>query len=321
MSNYSLASGYGQLAANSLTVRSPAGGKSFLVAPSTHPNYDMLSQIFKPDPDGSVRLFNTLAAAQSGATASRGDVVYIAEGHTETITSATTLGFSKAGLQYIGLGKGSLRPTVTFTTANTATLAVSANNVRIENVIFVANFLNVAALFTLTTAAEFQLVNCEVRDIDTTHNFVAMIVTDTVSNNNDGLLIDSCNFFLLIATGATKLVSALGTNNRWTITNNYYSTPTTNAGAVMPIATGKAITQLLMNNNKFNLVNAAGTATGLLITADTAGTGYISNNQIQVATTTPLGVTAARGWVQTNNLYTHTADKSGYVMPVIDASS
>ncbi len=149
-----------------------------------------------------------------------------------------------------------------------------------------------------------------------------MIVTDTTSNHADGLTIDSCKFFLLIATGATKLVSALGTNSRWTIQNNYYSTPTTNAGAVMPIATGKVITNLLLVKNRFNLVNAAGTATGLIITTDGAtNSGYMADNQIQVATTTPLGITAASGIVQTNNLYTHTADKSGYVMPVIDASS
>lgn len=297
--------------------------KVFFVGATTLASYQDFMDDFPIDKTGGNRIFATMAAAvaDGNLVAARGDMVFVMAGHAESISSATALNLSKSGVSFIGLGEGGLRPIITLDTGNDSTITVSAANIVIKNMVFVANFLNVAALFTLTTAKDFQLLNCEVRDTDTTHNFVAMVVLATTANAADGLKIDGNKFFLLIATGATKLVSFLGATTRVTITNNYYSSPTTNAGAVMPVATGKAILQLLVDSNKFNLVNAAGTATGLLITADTAGTGYVSNNLIQVATTTPLGVTAARGWVETNNLYTHTANKSGYVMPVIDASS
>lgn len=316
-------SGIGQIMATALALN-PTTGRIFIVCKATlttiKPEIDaMYGSGYS---DGKAIVYTTIPLAiAGGVVASRGDIIFLAPGHTESISSSSTLTMSIAGVTVISLGTGSLRGTVTLDTANTATINVSAANVGFKNVIFVANFLNVAALFTLTTAAEFNVVNCEVRDTDTTHNFVAMVVTSTTSNAADGLTITGSKFILVITTGATKLVSALGTNDRWTITGNYYSTPTTGTGAVIPVATGKSITNLILDGNKFTLVQTAGLATGVLITADTAGSGYVSNNLVQTAATTPLPVTAARGFIQTNNLFTHTADKSGYVMPVIDASS
>ncbi len=284
------------------------GAKVFFVGPTAAAWYGDFLNTFGPDEDGGNRVFSTLASlvADGNVVASRGDVVLLTPYYTESISTSTQLNINKAGLRFQGLGTGTARPTITLDTANTATITVSAADVQFDNIIFIANFLNVAALFTLTTAKGFTLTNCEVRDTDAA----------------DGLTIKDNKFFLVIATGATKLVSALGTNDRWTITGNYYSTPTTNAGAVLPIATGKLLTNLLITNNRFNLINAAGTATGLIITTNgSTNSGYLADNEIQVATTTPLWITASSGIVQTNNLATHTADKSGYVMPVIDASS
>lgn len=298
--------------------------KVFFIGKTTLPSYQDFVDDFPVDKNGGNRVFPTMAAAVADANvvASRGDICFMLPGHTETISSSTALTLSKAGVTFIGLGTGSLRPTITLDTANTATINVTAANVLFRNTVFVANFLAIAACFTLTTATEFQLMDCEFRDTSSSLNFVAIVVTNTTSNNADGLVINSCKFMLLATSGATKLVSALGTNNRWFIQNNYYATPTTNAGAVMPIATGKVITNLIFDSNMLILVNAAGTATGVIITTNgSTNSGYFSNNKIQVATTTPLWITASSGFIQTSNLATHTADKSGYPMPVIDASS
>jgi hypothetical protein len=67
---------------------------------------------------------------------------------------------SIAGVAVVGLGVGSNRPKFTLDTANTATIAVSADNVSFQNCQFVANFLSIAACFTLTTAKEFTVENC-----------------------------------------------------------------------------------------------------------------------------------------------------------------
>ncbi len=298
-------------------------GRVFIVAKAALANISEIKAIFGTAyPDGTPLVYTTIALAVAQCVAARGDLILVAPGHTESIASNTALTMSISGVTVVGLGRGSQRAVITLDTANTATINVTAAGVVFKNVIFVANFLNVAALFTLTTAADFQVLDCDIKDTSAVLNFVAIAVVSTTSNAADGLTIENNKILLLIATGATKLASALGTNDRWSIRNNYYSTPTTGTGAVIPIATGKILTNFIFDNNKLNLVNAANTATGLLITTNgSTNSGYVSNNQIQVATTTPLGVTASSGFVQTNNLYTHTADKSGYVMPVIDASS
>src|SRR5665647_818426 len=75
--------------------------------------------------------FTTLAYAISRCVADRGDIIFIKPGHAETILDATTFAFNIAGLAIVGLGAGTKRPTFTFTTANTATIPVSADNISI----------------------------------------------------------------------------------------------------------------------------------------------------------------------------------------------
>ena len=68
-----------------------------------------------------------------------------------------------------------------------------------------------------------------------------------------------------------------------------------------------------------NIQNASGTSTGYLITSDTAGTGFIDGNRFSALPTTPLLVTASRGYVYGINYHTDTADTSGYIIPAQDS--
>jgi hypothetical protein len=81
-------------------------------------------------------------------------------GHTETISDATTFAANVAGVAVVGLGGGSLRPTFTFSTANTATIPGSVDNFAFKNCIFTANFLSIAAPLTLSTAKNFAVEDC-----------------------------------------------------------------------------------------------------------------------------------------------------------------
>lgn len=261
----------------------------------------------------------TLQAAITAATANHGDAIILMPGHTESISSATALNLSKAGVAIIGVGIGTQRPKLTLDTANTATITVSANDIYIENVVFVANFLAIAVLFTITTAKQFQTYNCEFRDTSSSLNFLVLYATDTTSNHADGLTIDSCNFYLLATSGVVNLLSALGTNDRVTIKNNFYITPTTNASAVIPIVTGKILTNFQLINNRFELTNATGTATGYIITTDgSTNTGFIDGNKDHALPTTPLFCTASSGFVYGLNYHSDQADLAGYLVPAAD---
>lgn len=269
--------------------------------------------------------FATLQKALDVCVASRGDIIIVGQGHAENIASATALAISKAGVTILGLGTGDNRPTFTLTTANTAKIVVSASNVSICNCVFVANFLNIATLFDLTTATGFNFDSCEVRDTSATLNFLNIFLLSATTAANDGLRITDNRFFLLAASGVCNMVNFRGTINRVVISDNYYSARTTNAGAVLIFATTKFATNFLLLNNIFNLVNAAGTATGFLITSDTAThVGYIDGNKdFCLANTTyasSLLVTAGSGLRFGQNWHSRTADKSpGTVLPAADS--
>ena len=83
--------------------------------------------------------FKTLDGAVGKTTASRGDIIVLMPGFTETVSTATALALDVAGVAVVGLGSGSLRANITLDTATTATIAVSAANISFKNVIFTAN--------------------------------------------------------------------------------------------------------------------------------------------------------------------------------------
>lgn len=278
--------------------------------------------------DGNKGTFNkplaTLQAAINRCISGAGDTIIIGPGHAENIASATALAINKANINIIGMGVGDNRPTFTLTTANTAKIVVSTANVSIVNCVFVANFLNIANLFDLTTAKGFNFDSCEVRDTSNILNFLNVFLLSATDNANDGLRITQSRFYLTAASGVCNMVSFRGALNRCEISDNYYTALTTNAGAVLIVAAGKAVTNLLVLRNVFNLVNAAATATAYLLTADTAGSGYFDENKdFCLANTTyasSLQVTAARGFRFGQNWHSRTADKSpGTVLPAADS--
>lgn len=336
----------------------------------------------------------TLEHAVSVCQAGRGDIVMVAPGHAENISSATALQLNTSDVAVIGLGGGTSRPQFTFDTANTSTIALTANNFSFQNCQFVANFLNIAALFTLANAqftasiaantnvlnvtsvssgtinggnevlgtglivpaiilnqltgtvggvGTYQLANtytsavasttmtvqtqglaldgCEIRDTSGVLNFSNVVTTSGISNAADQLSITRSNIYLKATSGVISLAAAVGTNDRWMIANNYYGALTTNNGAVIPITAGKVLTNLQMLNNYFNLVNVSSDTLGILITTNgSTNSGYLDGNSIQALdATTPLLITASSGFVFGQNFYTHTADKSGFLVPAADS--
>lgn len=274
--------------------------------------------------DGNKGTFNkpfaTLQKAVNSCLTGNGDTIFVGPGHAENIASATALALNKAGITIIGLGSGDNRPTFTLTTANTATITVSANNISICNCVFVANFLNIAVLFDLTTAKGFNFDSCEVRDTSAILNFLTVFSCSATSNANDGLLIRQNRFSLLTAAGAAKLINFAGILDRVEISDNFYRAVTTGAGAVITFATTKYATNFYVLRNAFLTANAAGTATGLLITSDTAThSGLLRENFIKTLATTPLLVTAGTGLAFIDNKYQKTAERSGILSPVVDS--
>jgi hypothetical protein len=101
--------------------------------------------------DGNKGTFNspfaTLDYAIGRCTANKGDTIYLAANHLETLTAAGSVTADVAGISIIGLGDGTNKPTFLFGTATTASFLISAAGVTVKNVLGVAGFDSLANPF------------------------------------------------------------------------------------------------------------------------------------------------------------------------------
>lgn len=282
---YNLNAGYGSTVAGKLAGLTT--GKTFFVQPTTYPNADMITEIFQPDYDGVTRVFNTLATALAACTAGNGDLIYVAPGHTETVTSTAGITINKSGVIIIGLGKGGLRPTITFTTAVGASVDITAANVTIQNMVFTNAINSQTAMVNVQSVSDTVIQNCYFNVASATTSALiginAVAADRTIINSN--VLIGPAG-----TTGATATGYITYTNGvEIQITQNYM------AGKATQLInnTGTALRGTIDSNK---LVVGTGTSA---ITCTAASTPFITNNRMNVASgTTP--VTAAAGFVAGN---------------------
>jgi hypothetical protein len=277
--------------------------------------------------DGSFNApFSTLAGALSNCVANRGDVVFIKPGHAESVATAAAISLDKAGVAIIGLGIGSNRPTFTHTLA-TATIAVAANNVSVQNILFVGGVIDVATCFAVANAQvarDFTVEGCEFRDSSTILNFAAIVKVGTTANIADGLTFVGNKVYGIAATptaGTTAVVLASDTK-RVTIADNVIvhdvalnDTPILLEGGALNH------TGLTIARNKCVRPSTTCSGSGHLIgSSSTACSGMVYDNYVKtldvaamllIPTGTKLGFT--------NNLVSGTADVSGLLIPAADS--
>ena len=78
--------------------------------------------------DGTYRRpFSTIDFAIGKCTASRGDIIVVMPGYTETLTTAGAIAVDVAGVAIVGLGIGTMRPPITMN-ASAATVLIGVGN-------------------------------------------------------------------------------------------------------------------------------------------------------------------------------------------------
>ena len=153
------------------------------------------------------RPWTTIAQALDHCVANNGDVIFCKPGHALTITAAAGLAIDVAGVAIIGLGSGSLRPTINFTTAVGADMDISAANVTI------ANFLFTGGVDALTGPIDINAADCTLLDIETrdvTGQAVDFIVGD---DNCDRLHINGWRHVGAAAAGADTAITGVGADD------------------------------------------------------------------------------------------------------------
>ena len=155
--------------------------------------------------DGThVRPYATLDYAVGKCTANNGDLILVKAGHTETVTAAGGLDLDVAGITIIGLGNGSDRPTVNFTTAVTADMDVGADNITISNFLFTGGIDALTGPIDVN-AADFTMMDCETKDV--TGQATDFIVADANANR---LMIDGWTHRGAAAAGGASALQIVG---------------------------------------------------------------------------------------------------------------
>jgi hypothetical protein len=107
--------------------------------------------------------FGTINYAVSQCVAGRGDVIMVGAGHAETVSTAGGVAISKAGIAVIGLGTGSLRPTLNLT-ATASTILANAANCIMSNIL-VTGGIDAIVSPIIPSAADIILDKIELRDV------------------------------------------------------------------------------------------------------------------------------------------------------------
>lgn len=317
---YNQNSGYGAALAAAFAAKAN-GGHVFMVAKTAAAGRQLMQDLFPVDPEGINRYAATIDSAVGYCTASRGDVILVAPGHTEAVSSATALALDKAGVSIVGLGEGSLRPTITLDTATAATIGVSAANVSVKNMIFTANFADIVSFFTLTTANNFTLDGCLFKATASNMNALHVVDTNATTSNADGLTITNCTW-IEPDLATLSMVKMDGDNSNVTIKNNFVQLGVNNnKPSLMVIAAGKSVFNADIGHNKVYRLNTDTATGGILVTTDqTDNSGMIYNNFAQHAdTAAEILVTASSGFGFFDNKASGVAGASGYLLPATDS--
>lgn len=264
--------------------------------------------------------YATVATALAQCVAGRGDVIVCGAGHVETITNTTDLALNVKSVAIIGLGQGTSRPTFTIGTANTATIPVSVDNVTIQNCKFVANFLSIAACFTLTTAKDFCIQNCSIVDTSSILNFLNIVKSTGIANTVDGLTFNN-NFVqnLGVTANNTTILSA-NDINKLVMDSNYLKWAVQNDVAIGVIITAGVVTNAIITNNLMYRPNTS-TGTGSIISVGgSTSTGIVANNYVQTLdTSADIIFTTTSGLAAFQNFVTGVIGASGFLIPTADS--
>ena len=136
---------------------------------------------------------DTIDEAMNLCTASRGDRIYVAQGHAET-TAATLVACDVIGVTIIGIGSGTLTPALTLTHADAIAFLVTAADVTISNIYIDATGADSVDTPIDIGAKRCTLDNIEMLMADGTGQADNGVTTSGAANAADYLTITNCRF-------------------------------------------------------------------------------------------------------------------------------
>lgn len=259
---------------------------------------------------------STIAGALTKCTSNAMDNIVVLPGYTETVSAASGLNISVAGVTVVGLGSGSLRPTISLS-ATGSTIAMSAANTTLKNFIVKSTIAdNVVAI--ITSANNVTLDSIEFPEPTADLNIKTCIATDAVANSSDGLTISGCSRDSVDA-ATLAMVSILEAQNDVTIADCYdYHTYGANIGQFLIQGAFELLNIKVLRNTLIIVGDNSGQSVGNLITGSgTASFGIVAYNVVGGIDVGGLLDTATLDYQHFENYFAGILAKSGLILPAI----
>ncbi len=237
-----------------------------------------------------------------------GDRIIVREGHTETISGATSLVMDKAGIQIVGLGIGSRRPTLTYS-ATGSIINVTAANCIMANLLIVSEIDDCVTAIALSAAADgFQLLNVEVRDNASDEEFLVFM---TIATTCPDVVIDGLTYHGL-AGGMTDCIVAAGTADRFKLINSFIRVDASDK--IVDLSAGISLGVVITDNLLINIDTAA----GLGVAIHNSSTGFVARNHAANLKDTVVWVSGT-GMAYGENYGSNAVGASGIILPAVDS--
>ncbi len=226
-------------------------------------------------------------------------MIYVLPGHAETISLADQIDVDVAGVSIIGLGNGTDRPTLTYTVA-AGEVAVGADNVLIENIVFTSSVTAVLIGVDIEAGVDYCTIrNCQF-DVEagTTDEFNNSIV---LNDNNTGCVIENCLIDMQLG-GAVNAI-LLDADTEGTIIRNNIIRGDYSTACIFADTTLSQELFVLRNIFQNGATDDIGTEPAIELITNT--TGIIADNYIMLNLTDD-GSCVGDKMVHFNNVYSET---------------
>lgn len=220
--------------------------------------------------------FETIDYAVSKCTASRGDVILVKPGHTETITTAAGIDIDVKGVTVKGLGWSTFRPTITIG-ATGAYVELGGTGCRIENCIITTG------IAAVTKALVLNGTGCIVSDCEFRIGDAAYHALNAITVNTEDCIVDGVR--VLYGSASTASTHAIDLNASRTTIQRCYISGNFTASAIDGISA--AYTDAIIVGN--GIINSQTTAIDGIIDLSANTTGIIAHNFGKHGNTASLG--------------------------------
>lgn len=247
----------------------------------------------------------TIDGAIDLCTANVGDTIIVAPGHTETFTAADSFDADQAGINIIGLGRGTNAPLLLFNHAN-AEVVVGADNVVIQNIRFASTITGVSIGMDIEANADYTLVkDCTFIDEGDNIGTDEFLIAVRIGNACIGTRIENCKFQARAA-GAQSAINFTDDTDQTEIIDcdiqGDYAVACIDSSTANAAQTNMLIKDNILVNG--SLVGDGGLNAVAAMSMLDASSGLVTGNLIASDVATALLMTVADDFVFMNNYVT-----------------